>query len=235
MKKLILFLTFVLAYSLIYSQQWAGSTTTSGLITREGNVVIGGVGLSGSWSPNSRVLELQSIAGEMSFLAFREGGSNSTSFDIGFKSNNYAALYSNQVPMLFVTNGGERMRINTNGKIVIGQGVLSTPGTYNLYVSGGILTEKLKAALPSGSNWADYVFDSNYQLQPLSNVEAYIKTYKHLPGIPSASDLVKDSGIDVVQMFSKQMEKIEELTLYLINQNKQIESLKTRIIQLEKK
>jgi hypothetical protein len=83
MKKLILLLSFTLICSLLYSQQWVGSTTTSGLITREGNVVIGGTSLAGSWAPNSRVLELQSIAGDMSFLAFREGGSNSTSFDIG--------------------------------------------------------------------------------------------------------------------------------------------------------
>jgi hypothetical protein len=121
------------------------------------------------------------------------------------------------------------------GKVVMGAGVTSTPGAYNLYVSGGILTEKIKAALATGTQWSDYVFDEGYQLQPLASVEAYVKKNKHLPGIPSAEELVKDGGIDMNQMFAKQMGKIEELTLYIIEQNKQIESMKARIAQLEKR
>jgi hypothetical protein len=65
------------------------------------------------------------------------------------------------------------------------------------------------------------VFANDYKLMPLNEVEAFVKTNKHLPGIDSAEQLAKD-GIDVVQMQSKQMEKIEELTLYIIDQDKKI-------------
>ena len=75
--------------------------------------------------------------------------------------------------------------------------------------------------LRSSANWADYVFANDYKLMPLNEVEAFVKTNKHLPGIDSAEQLAKD-GIDVAQMQSKQMEKIEELTLYIIDQDKKI-------------
>jgi hypothetical protein len=59
----------------------------------------------------------------------------------------------------------------------------------------------------------------------LAEVEAFINLNKHLPGVPSAESLVKDGGVDVNQMFAKQMEKIEELTLYIIEMNKKLEKL----------
>lgn len=110
---------------------------------------------------------------------------------------------------------------SSNGKIYIGStpNYPTTTGDYKLFVEGGILTEKVKVALRSTANWADYVFDKNYQLMPLNEVEKFIAANKHLPGIDSAETLFKN-GIDVADMQAKQMEKIEELTLYVINQNK---------------
>lgn len=123
-----------------------------------------------------------------------------------------------------------------HGKIYIGNTTSypTTTGNYKLFVEGGILTEKVKVALRSTSNWADYVFANDYKLMPLSEVEQFISTNKHLPGVASASDLVKD-GIDVVEMQSKQMEKIEELTLYVIQQNKKIEELQKQVQALIEK
>jgi hypothetical protein len=141
-------------------------------------------------------------------------------------------------------NGSGEASINTYlvnassaviGSAIIGTGITSFPVGYNLYVSGGILTEKIKAALKTSSNWSDYVFEKSYQLKPLTEVEIFINKNKHLPGIPSAEELVRDGGIDMNQMFAKQMTKIEELTLYIIKQNKQIELMETRIAQLEKR
>jgi hypothetical protein len=100
------------------------------------------------------------------------------------------------------------------------------PGSYRLYVHGGILTDKVKVAVYGSAQWADYVFAKDYQLKPLSEVEAFTKANKHLPGVPSAAEIVKTGGIDVSQMFAKQMEKIEELTLYIIAQQKEIDQLK---------
>lgn len=123
-------------------------------------------------------------------------------------------------------NGNQRLRINDAGKVLIGNMSISTPGSYKLYVADGILTERLKVALANGSQWADHVFADNYKLKPLTEVENYIAKNKHLPGVPSAEKLVKEGGIDVNEMLAKQMEKIEELTLYIIAMKKEIDLLK---------
>ena len=120
-----------------------------------------------------------------------------------------------------------------NGYVTVGN-VPSTPGTYKLFVESGILTEKVKVALKNSINWADHVFAPSYKLRPLPELSAFIKTNKHLPGIPSADELVKDGGLDVTEMFAKQMEKIEELTLYIIEQQKQIDELKATVSRLSK-
>jgi hypothetical protein len=101
------------------------------------------------------------------------------------------------------------------------------PAGYRLYVNGGILTDKVKVAVYGSAQWADYVFAPGYQLKPLNEVEAFTKANKHLPGVPSAEEIVKAGGIDVSTMFAKQMEKIEELTLYMIE-------LKKENVQLQK-
>ena len=112
----------------------------------------------------------------------------------------------------------------SNGKIYLGASSVypSTTGNYKLFVEGGILTEKVKVAVRNTFNWADYVFAKDYKLMPLKEVEQFVTINKHLPGISSASELVKN-GLDVAEMQSKQMEKIEELTLYIIDQNKSLE------------
>ena len=122
-----------------------------------------------------------------------------------------------------------------NGKIYIGSTASypTTTGNYKLYVEGGILTEKVKVALRSTANWADYVFEKNYELMPLKNVEEYIAIHKHLPGIDSASELTKN-GLDLAEMQAKHMAKIEEMMLYIIQQNKTIEKSIKDIEELKK-
>jgi|GEM_PF-754474 len=112
-----------------------------------------------------------------------------------------------------------------NGKMYIGSTVVypNATGNYKLFVEGGILTEKVKVALRSSANWADYVFAEDYKLMPLSEVEQFIKENKHLPGVASATELSKN-GLDIAEMQAKHMEKIEELTLYLIEKDKKIEA-----------
>jgi hypothetical protein len=116
------------------------------------------------------------------------------------------------------------MKIQKDGKVVIGHG-LSTPGSYNLYVANGILTEKVKVAVAITADWSDKVFNNNYNLKSLPEVEEYIKKFKHLPEIPSAEEVVS-SGIDLGKMDAKLLQKIEELMLYIIKLNKEIDALK---------
>jgi hypothetical protein len=145
--------------------------------------------------------------------------------------------------MIFDTQAQGRIYIgdtNQTNPFIVGAGnnfpPVSVPESdYRLLVEGGILTEKVKIALRhSGTDWADYVFANDYKLMPLKEVENFVKANKHLPGISSANDLVKN-GLDVADMQAKQMGKIEELTLYIIKQDKAIEELKAQVKALTEK
>jgi len=128
-----------------------------------------------------------------------------------------------------------------DGKVTIGENIDDwwenqygyTPDGYKLFVSGGILTEKLKVAIAGTPYWSDYVFNGDYKLMSLNNVESYIKANKHLPDVPSAEEVVK-SGIDVATMDAKLLQKIEELTLYAIKQQKEIDNMRQEISALKK-
>lgn len=140
------------------------------------------------------------------------------------------ALGASAPDMSFSANGQNlHLVIKNNGKILMGNVNPNTAYNYRLYVQDGILTERLKVALRTSTDWADYVFADNYNLQSLKEVEQYIKCNKHLPGIPSAQELVDNGGIDMNQMFAKQMEKIEELTLHIIELNKKVEQLEVEL------
>ncbi|MCP9770162.1 hypothetical protein EGI22_19835 [Lacihabitans sp. LS3-19] len=78
------------------------------------------------------------------------------------------------------------------------------------------------------TGWADYVFEEDYKLDKLENVENFIKENKHLPNVPSAKD-IEEKGAHVAELMTKMMAKIEELTLHTIRQQKEIEELKKTI------
>ncbi|MGP8215888.1 MAG: hypothetical protein ACLQQ4_10020 [Bacteroidia bacterium] len=134
------------------------------------------------------------------------------------------------------------MLIQSNGKVIIGNpfGItpiatssVNTPGQYTLYVAGGIMTEQLTVATVNSNGWADYVFADDYKLKPLNELADYVKQNKHLPGVPSASD-VKDSGINMAAMDATLLKKIEELTLYVIQQQQQIKEMQAKLDALKK-
>ncbi len=104
-----------------------------------------------------------------------------------------------------------------DGRVNIG--IDNAPLEYKLAVNGTIGCKKIKVEL--STSWPDYVFSDSYVLPDLERLEKYVKTNKHLPGVPTESD-VKANGIDVGEMNSILLQKIEELTLLLIEQQKQI-------------
>ncbi len=114
--------------------------------------------------------------------------------------------------------------IITSERVIVGN-VSDLVSGYKLYVEQGILTEKVKVAVPGTTNWSDHVFNKDYQLKSISELEKFIQNHGHLPGIPSADEVVEE-GVDLLQMNAKLLEKIEELTLYIIEQQKQIDALK---------
>ncbi|WP_440066364.1 hypothetical protein [Tenacibaculum discolor] len=111
---------------------------------------------------------------------------------------------------------------NSNGNV--GIGTTSIPTDYKLAIAGKTITEEVKVQLKN--NWPDYVFTKEYKLPTLQEVEQYINEKGHLQNIPSAKEVAKDGGIELGEMNRKLLEKIEELTLYTIQQQKEIERLK---------
>ncbi len=113
----------------------------------------------------------------------------------------------------------------------LGIGTAVTQG-YKLAVAGKVVAEEVKVALKS--SWPDYVFEKDYELLSLKQIENHIKKEGHLPNIPSAKQVQKD-GIQLGEMNAKLLEKIEELTLFMIEQNKKTELLQEEIALLKKK
>lgn len=101
----------------------------------------------------------------------------------------------------------------------VGIGTTDTKG-YKLAVNGSAIFTK--AVVKVFSTWPDYVFDDHYKIPSLSYIENFIKTKRHLPGVPSADEINKD-GIDLASFQSTLLQKTEELTLYIIDQNKKID------------
>ncbi|MEJ0101406.1 MAG: hypothetical protein WDO19_02115 [Bacteroidota bacterium] len=121
-------------------------------------------------------------------------------------------------PVIFKTNNTEAIRIGANGNI--GIGTSSITDAYKLSVSGDIRAHKVKVYQDA---WSDYVFDNDYNLRSIQDVEKFINKNKHLPDVPSAKE-VEQNGLDLGGNQAVLLRKIEELTLYAIDQNKQIES-----------
>ncbi|NIG53519.1 hypothetical protein [Chitinophaga sp. Cy-1792] len=110
----------------------------------------------------------------------------------------------------------------------MGIGIDPVPG-YKLLVNGAVGATKIKV---QQGNWADYVFHDDYKLPSLYEVDQYIRQEKHLPGIPTEA-VVKAEGVDVGEMNKKLLQKIEELTLYMIEMKKENDALKARVEKLE--
>ncbi len=131
-------------------------------------------------------------------------------------------------------NGGDVMLCSQeNGQVGIGISDNNNfpSSEYLLAVDGSIIAEEVRVEL--SGDWPDYVFADDYDLMPLSEVEKSIADNNHLPGIPSAKEVASD-GIALGDMQKKMMEKIEELTLYVIQLNKKNERLTAKVNQLNK-
>lgn len=109
-------------------------------------------------------------------------------------------------------------------------------GNYLLTVDGQILAEGI--TIQNSNTWPDYVFEEDYSLRSLEEVEAFVQENKHLPGVPSAKEV--EEGVSVGDMQRVLLEKVEELTLYVIDQDKELdeirsenEALKARLAEIE--
>mgnify|MGYP003582762675 CR=1 FL=1 len=121
-------------------------------------------------------------------------------------------------------------KFHVNGAMLIGSNNSRVANGYSLSVTGRIICTDI-TSLPT-SSWPDYVFDKEYKIMPLDQLEASINKNKHLPNIPSAKE-IETNGIAIGEMSRKTMEKIEELTLYIIELNKKNIALAEKVEKLE--
>jgi hypothetical protein len=122
------------------------------------------------------------------------------------------------------TNLTPRLWVNYNGNVGIG----TTNPAHLLHVAGTIGAEEVIVS----ATGADYVFDPGYKLAALSEVAEYVRANQHLPGIPSAAE-VEEKGFNVGEMQTKLLAKIEELTLHMIEAEKENQALRDRVARLE--
>jgi hypothetical protein len=122
----------------------------------------------------------------------------------------------------WTSTGNNLFNTNTGG--AIGINCTAIPAGYMLSVNGHVRARKIRV---DSETWCDYVFAEGYNLTPIKELEKFISTYKHLPEIPSAME-VKEQGIDLADMDARLLKKVEEMTLYIIQLEKRIESLEKK-------
>jgi hypothetical protein len=187
---------------------WANST--AGIrITAVGNV---GVGVS---NPEG-MIHIQN-----------DDQSRSGVLGVGLKVTNNLPAFENQESVVGILSQATN---NKNKTISTGM-IVGTAYTENfvVYGDGYVQARDIKVTLQTPFVHPDYVFEKGYKLMPLSMLEKYLKDKNHLPNIPSAKEVRENNGIDLGEMSEKQLEKIEELTLYIIEMNKKINELTTTV------
>jgi hypothetical protein len=144
-------------------------------------------------------------------------------------SNPNIGFYYNTVFRSFISQTSTNLVIGVNGgglqldatQIAIGAVVPAASG-YRLTVAGKVICEELKVQLQGA--WPDYVFQKRYNLMPMSELREYINANNHLPNIPAAAAMEKN-GVELGEMQRKMMEKIEELTLYVLELEEKVNAL----------
>ncbi len=129
-----------------------------------------------------------------------------------------------------------RFFIDPSGKVYIGNAPYytnySTNSLYKLYVAGGIVARDVRV---TAGAFPDYVFNNDYPLPALKEVNRFIRQHGHLPGIPSAKEVEEKEGFEIGDLQIRMLTKIEELTLYIIHQQEEMETLRKEVATLKNK
>lgn len=149
------------------------------------------------------------------------------------------SIYRNGHVSIGSTSQAPQARLHVFDNAIIGPGLSTSEltgfnngvasGKLKLLVNGTVGAKEFRCSL---TQWSDFVFDSDYKLKPLSEVESFIQANKHLPEVPSEKEVV-ENGVAMGEMLKIHMQKIEELTLYMIELKKENQVLANRIHQLE--
>ena len=163
------------------------------------------------------------IAHSISIGEYDTFGTSVRTFTESADANTYALQFFTQ--QSHQTGQTEKLRIQGNGNVGIG----TTKPDSKLTVAGNIHAQEVKVTVNAG---ADFVFKNDYNLPSLDSVDKFIKKHNHLPEIASA-EVMKKEGLNLSEMNIKLLQKVEEMTLYMIEQNKQIIDLKNRLEKVE--
>ena len=169
-------------------------------------------------------------AGIIAYDGWPAPGPGSTIFSITRQANNEMRFQTYGFHTFYSggSTGTEKMRIDANGNVLIGK-TSQINTAYKLDVNGPIRVSEVVV----NTTGADFVFDENYALRKLEEVESFIKANKHLPEIEPAKEM-QGNGLDLGKMNIQLLQKVEELTLYLIEADKTSKKQNERINALEK-
>jgi hypothetical protein len=224
-----------------------GSSAPAASFLQNGNVGIGTTAPSTKFHTNgtlrfqglsnNNVLDRLLVTDANGNVSYRDVSSVAGSAGWSYEGNTVSALKKlgtvDPFDLPIITNNVERMRVLSDGTVIVGATTrpsLAGTGTL-LAVNGQVFAAKVKVAVQGG--WADYVFDDNYKLRPIKELESFIQRYHHLPEVPTTADVSRE-GVDVGDTQVLLLKKVEELTLYLIEQNKRIDAQQREIEGLKK-
>ncbi|WP_442845056.1 hypothetical protein [Leeuwenhoekiella sp. H156] len=183
-----------------------------GTITPLGRVEIRNTGtIAGEWQPGRSFLHIND--GTNALIMDPNEFYTSTTLNIGSSSSDIVVFRALEAPI-----ARDLMTIKRDGSVGIGT---KTTGDHLLAVEGSVGAREVKVEM---SSWPDFVFDKEYKLMPLKDLNFFLKSNRHLPEIPNKEHILKN-GISLGDMNAMLLQKIEELTLYIINQNEKIENL----------
>jgi hypothetical protein len=211
-----------------------GSTAADMLIHKNGNVLIGPLGATepkeklvireGNLKTERGNLIITDVLNDRDVRFVVETRSQRDRSWLGTTSNHMMSIGVNNIGVMdvFPDGNGYVTFFKNGGGINPNEISEANKNRYSVFVAGGILSEDF--AIGPKSSWADQVFSTDYKLRNLNEVENYIQENNHLPDIPSAAE-VRKNGYTLHDMNIKLLQKVEELTLYSIEQNKKIEQL----------
>lgn len=220
----------------LFSQK-TGANTVSDLFSIKSNGNIG-IGISNP-EKNLHILG----TGDARIRLDATGGSGSQKWDILSSGGNllnsgYFGIVETDVNVARMTinnfgnvgigfdDAGSTFKLAVNGQTRIGTKSSSAHSDAMLTVDGKVVCKDLYVT--ASSDWPDFVFEKNYKLANLSDVRAYYEANKHLPNVPTACE-IEEKGINMSEMSAIQMQKIEELTLYIVQLKEELDALKKQI------
>ena len=214
----------VLSYDEVTERIYASVSLWTLAINNAGTIGTSSIG-GRNWTTNKIVLD------NLMGVTYQSSGDDGTPYTAHKFTVATPMTATNSLLASWNNGGASLVTITKDGKVLIGTNDLNQAGANILAVNGSAIFTK--ATVKLNASWPDFVFEEKYGLLSIAQLESYIKANKHLPNIPTTAEVTKN-GIDLGGNQALLVQKIEELTLYIIDQNKKIESLEKDMIKVKR-